>query len=372
MDVEGQVGRQQMKQNRKLPLSGIFLHEVSVRSRISIFPTFLFFILAVSASRLASAAGQAPAQPPIAPSPAMGKQVVVTVDDLPGGLPGTDDEMGKLADLQRWNRGVIQALVKHHVPGLGLVIERKLEVTGERDARAAILNSWIDAGMELGNHTYSHVHFNQVTLQQYEAETLRGDVVTRALLEEKGRTEQYFRHPALNESRDAATKQEFRKFLSDHGYTVAPVTVEDGDYKFNDSLDEARRNHDYKKVDEIKRVYLVHALAMFDYVEDASAQLFHRQIPQVLLIHDSELNAEMLDQLLTALEQRGYRFVSLHDALQDPAYGPQEVSPTNLGTCYVCWGNRLILIGKQTSYPWSTEPDWIRADFERIRKLNTK
>jgi len=295
------------------------------------------------------------------------RRVVITIDDLPGAVPGSDKAMGRLSDLKRWNGGVLHALHQHNVPAIGFVIENKLQVSGERDARAGILEHWIDAGLDLGDHTYSHVHFNDVSLEQFEDETLRGEVVTQALLNAKGRSERYFRHPALATGATPRMREAFESFLKSHKYRIAPVTVENADYAFNDVLDDALVRGDRKLAAKTAALYLAHTQAMFDYVEVASQQLFGREIPQILLIHDNELNSEMLDRLLTVLEQRGYRFVSLDDALNDSAYSSPANFPGNLGTCYLCWGSRLIDIGKASAYPPST-PAWIRAKFKEIRE----
>jgi hypothetical protein len=45
-----------------------------------------------------------------------------------------------------------------------------------------------------------------------------------------------------------------------------------------------------------------------------------RQIRQVLLLHANTLNADRFDALAEALVRRGYRFVTLTHALEDPAY----------------------------------------------------
>jgi hypothetical protein len=41
-------------------------------------------------------------------------------------------------------------------PAIGFVNERGLQVEGERDARVAIVRSWLEAGMTLGNHGFRH------------------------------------------------------------------------------------------------------------------------------------------------------------------------------------------------------------------------
>jgi len=276
--------------------------------------------------------------------------------------------MGDLTALGEWNHAVIQTLRRHHVPAIGFVIERKLQVNDQRDARAAILEDWIQAGFDLGNHTYSHTHFNQVTLQQFEDDTVRGDVVTKQLLRKVGRSEIYFRHPALNIGRTIADKDAFAAFLEDHQYHVAPVSVEDADYKFNDVLDLAMRSGNQAKADTVRRLYLDHAQSMFGFVERASVTLYGREVPQILLIHDNLINSLVLDSLLSSLEGRGYRFISPTEALSDPIYSVKTESSGSLADCYVCWGDHLHKRGQAIDYPWSSEPSWITKEFEAIRR----
>ena len=119
----------------------------------------------------------------------------------------------------------------------------------------------------------------------------------------------------------------------------------------------------------VRMSYLQYAQAVFGYAERSSQQLYGHAIPQVLLIHDNAINAELLDTLLTQLERRGYRFVSLAEALQDPAYGPRSGSPENLARCYMCWGSRLHAVGKPPEqYP--SPPAWVTARFTEIRKAS--
>src|SRR5437660_9361949 len=135
------------------------------------------------------------------------RQVAVTVDDLPGAIPATPAASGELRDLVHYNEAIPAVLKAHHAPAIGFVNEKRLQVAGERDARAALLQRWIDAGFELGNHTYTHANFNQVSLQEMEDETIRGEVITRALLTSAGKSERYFRYPYLFTGPTAEVKE---------------------------------------------------------------------------------------------------------------------------------------------------------------------
>ena len=63
---------------------------------------------------------------------------------------------------------------------------------------------------------------------------------------------------------------------------------------------------------------------MVAWCETLATEDFGRAIPQILLIHANELHTDALDALLTRIEQRGYRFVTLGDAMKDAAYSTPD------------------------------------------------
>ena len=296
-----------------------------------------------------------------------GRKVAITVDDLPGAIPATPDASGDLHNLERYNETILAILKAHHAPAIGFVNEKKLQVPGERDARVALLQRWIDAGLELGNHTYSHANFNKLSVLEMEDETIRGEVVTRTLLAATGKTERYFRHPYLLTGPTAEDKEAFDQFLKSRGYKTAPVTMDNADYMFNDLLCEALAKKDNLLAEEVKREYLRFAQTEFEYFEDGSRKLFGREIPQVFLMHDNEINTETLDALLRLLEERGYQFVSLDAALADAAYATPD---RFIGTAGISWIDRWrVYFGQKADYEHDPDPpDWVIKRFSEIRK----
>src|SRR5580698_6922162 len=294
------------------------------------------------------------------------KKVVITIDDVPGAIPYNDYDVGTLESVRQINRGITEALKKHHAWAIGFVNERKVQVKGERDTRAAILQLWLDSGLSLGNHTYTHLDFHDSSLMKYEDDTVRGDTITRPMMAAAGQTEKYFRHPYLDTGPTEDSKTAFEEFLKDRGYTIAPVTVEDADYLFNDVLAYARQQKDRKMAENAREAYFDYFDASFDYEEAASRTLFGREIPQVLLLHDDALNAENLDALLDRLERRGYKFVSLDDALADPAYATENLY---VGSGGISWLERWKLAKGQKIDPNAgPEPaEWAQKIFDQVR-----
>jgi hypothetical protein len=109
---------------------------------------------------------------------------------------------------------------------------------------------------------------------------------------------------------------------------------------------------------------------MFGYFEGVTRNLFGRDIPQVLLLHDSELNTESLDALLSRIAQRGYKFVSLEEALADPAYSTTDkyIGPG------ISWLNRWkIAVGQDPDSQHNPAPPrWVMQMSEEIRKAHSK
>lgn len=298
------------------------------------------------------------------------KKVVITVDDLPGALPGNDFALGDLKNLQKINRGIPAILKAHHAWAVGFVNERKLQVWGERDARAELLQMWLDAGLTLGNHTYEHTDFNATTLQKFEDETIRGEAVTRVLMKASGQTEKYFRHPYLNTGPTAEAKAAFEQFLKDRNYVIAPVTLEDGDYVFNDVLAQAAEKKDKKLEAKVRQAYLDYVDTVYDYFEKDSQEDFNRQVPQIFLVHDNQINLECLDAVLTKLEKRGYKFISLDEALADPAYATPDIYVGDGMSWLDKW--KLALNLKIDKERGPEPPAWAQKIFDEMRKEKQK
>jgi peptidoglycan/xylan/chitin deacetylase (PgdA/CDA1 family) len=244
------------------------------------------------------------------------RTVAITIDDLPVVTTRQD-----IATRRTITKHILAHLKKARIPAIGFVNENKL-YTGEKlDAeKVALLKMWIDARLELGNHTFSHRSADAISVDEYTADILRGEKVTRELLRATGRELKYFRHPFLQTGSDPAVKTAIYKFLADHGYTVAPITFDNGDYIFARAYDNARDSGDGKLLKQVGEAYVPYMERKLDYWERQSIMLLGREVSQTLLIHANSINAEYLDELATMFRRRGYRFVTLEQALKDEAY----------------------------------------------------
>ena len=309
----------------------------------------------VGAGLLHAAESAAPAPPR--------RTIAVTVDDLPFvgyGLP--------LEAMRPLSRDLVAALAARKVPAVAFVNEDRLFVPGEVDARIALLAEWLDAGMELGNHTWGHVGLTRTPLAAMEDAVVRGETVTRWLLERRGRKIRWFRHPYTHTGTTREVKDAFEAFLASRGYAVAPFTIEHEDWVFASADAKLAAEGDAEGRARLLEAYLADFDARVAYYEERSRALFGREVPQVLLSHANALNARAMPLLLDRLEKRGYVFVSLEAALADPAWK----SPDGyLGPSGPSWLHRFAAArGEDVTALFRSEPEapkWV-ADLDAARR----
>jgi peptidoglycan-N-acetylglucosamine deacetylase len=293
-----------------------------------------------------------------AESPAVSRAVAVTIDDLPAPPRGVvSNEPAALATM---TAKLLAALGARGVPAVGFVNEGKLDVTGEdeagRAARIGVLAQWTAAGLELGNHTYSHESLNRLPLAAFEADVVRGEPVTRRLLAERGQRLRWFRHPFLQVGLELDKRRAFEAWLGERGYRVAPVTVDNDEWIFAFLYADALRRGDGALAERIAADYLETMERVFAFIEATSHALLGREPAQVLLLHANQLNADHLGELLDAVARRGYRFVTLDQALDDPAYARPD---DYVGAWGISWLHHWEITEGRKRSPSPDPPAWI-------------
>ncbi len=264
------------------------------------------------------------------------RTVAVTIDDLP--VVSTRSDHRNRFEITKKLLGHIK---KARVPAIGFVNENKLFSGEKRDERQVdLLRMWLDAVLELGNHSYSHRSLNQIPLADYQADVLKGERVTKELLAAKGKKMRYFRHPFLQTGRTLEIKASFDKFLSDNGYTIAPISIDNGDYIFSKAYDVAFDKGDKKLMKQVGDAYVPYMEKKLEYWERQSVKIFGREIAQTLLIHANFINSDYFDDLAAMFKKRGYKFVDLETALKDEAY---RLPDKFIGAAGISWLHRWTL-----------------------------
>ena len=289
--------------------------------------------------------------------------MAVTVDDLPFA--------GRGAPAGAWgptNESILRCLRERAIEAVGFVNEGKLYHSADAagapsDERLDMLGGWLDAGMELGNHTFAHAGLHDVPLEEFERGIAQGDTFTTQLLSERGASPpRYFRHPYLHTGRDAATRTQIDEFLDERGYTVAPVTIDNQEWRVAFAYDRALAAGDVEAAQRVEAFYVDYMNAVVAYWEDQSRKLLGREPPQILLIHANRLNAAACPALMDAIAARGYRFVTLERALEDSVWS--ERADEFFGAAGISWIHRWALSEGHRGEWFAGEPelpDWVEA-----------
>jgi peptidoglycan-N-acetylglucosamine deacetylase len=249
------------------------------------------------------------------------RAIAITIDDLPAAAASFMTG----AEIKDMTAKLLGTIKEQKVPAVGFVNEKKLYKLGEVDERINALKMWGDNGFELGNHTFAHTSLNRVNLKDWEEDVIRGETVTSLLLAQRNMKIRYLRHPYLDTGRDLQTRREAEAFLVSRGYRIAPVTMDAWDWMYAGVYDDARKRGDTELQKKLVSSYLQHTSDVFEYYEKLSKSLMGYEPSQILLLHGNWLEAEHIGELLELLRKRGYRFITLQEALGDPAYSlPDE------------------------------------------------
>jgi peptidoglycan/xylan/chitin deacetylase (PgdA/CDA1 family) len=316
----------------------------SVHLKLAVGVCFLISILTVTAFAQEGATAQKTR-----------REVAVTFDDLP--LQGSSLDTNALRDM---TGRLLRSTKANHVPVFADVNEGKLYHGGKLDSeRVAILRMWLDAGAELGNHTYSHLSLKDHPLAEVERDLIRGETITRQLLAERGMKLRYFRHPELQTGPDLETKKAFEKFLAERGYRIAPVTIDNMDFIFAVVYARAKRQGDTELMKRVVDEYIPYMERMFEFFEKLSVETLGYEVKQTLLLHANELNADHFDDLIEMIRQRGYTFISLEQALQDKAYALLDAQSSK----GISWLHRWALAKGMEMKQEPGEPEWLTTLF---------
>ena len=262
--------------------------------------------------------------------------IAVTIDDLPVVSTRRD-----LKTRQEITKKLLNHITKAKIPAVGFVNENKLYAGDKRDeTQIDLLRSWLDASLELGNHTFSHRSLNNIEPKDYQNDILRGEIITKELLKTKGKRMRYFRHPFLQTGLSLEVKDGLNKFLAEHSYTIAPVTIDNADWIFARAYDNAFDKNDSKLMKQVGASYVPYLGSKMDYWERQSVKLFNHEVKQILLLHANFINSDYFDDIAKMLKKRGYKFITLEEALKDEAYKLPDTFNRKAG---ISWLHRWAL-----------------------------
>ena len=290
------------------------------------------------------------------------KEICITLDDLP--VVSYD-----FKDI-KFQQSIVQKLVKtfdsYNIPAIGFVNENKLYSRGKLNSeKVNLLKIWLNAGYELGNHTYSHKDYHKASYDEFTKDILDGEKVCKQLTNKFNQKYQYFRHPFLHVGLNKEKHDSLTIFLSTHGYLEAPVSIDNDDYIFAFAYSKALQKKDSTMMKQIGEDYVDYMEEKLLFFEGQSEKLLGRNIKHILLLHANLINADYLYELAERYKKHGYSFVSMEEALNAEAYKNEITKYNNWG---ISWLDRWALSRGEKGDFFEGDPEtpeYVRAFLDR-------
>ncbi|MFO6454528.1 MULTISPECIES: polysaccharide deacetylase family protein [unclassified Aeromicrobium] len=213
-------------------------------------------------------------------------------------------------------RGVVDALREHEVAG-AYAFPHTQPIAAD-PSRIEIIESWVDAGHHIGNHTHHHACLNWLEAEAYcddieRAEEFIGEFVEQA-------PTKYFRYAMDMTGRSEAKRGQVEDFLTERGYVNAPITAWFGDFAWTAPYARAIDTNDAPAVRMLRETYVDAAVAKLQEHAAGARRLFGTDIPYIWLIHGTPPAQDLLVEILDRFRQLGAEFVTLEEAMRHPAH----------------------------------------------------
>lgn len=256
------------------------------------------------------------------PAAAADKRIALTFDDAPRqrGAFFTPDER---------TRRLIAGLRKAKVRQAAFFVipanfGKDDGVGGEQRVAA-----YVRAGHVIANHSWSHPALTEVSAADYVANIDRAE----EWLSKQPGHRPWFRFPYLNEGRaDKAKRDAVRAALAARGLRNGYVTADGADWNMEALTTEAVKAG--KPIDRkaLRDLYVETMVGAAEYNDALARRVLGRAPAQVLLLHETDLAALFIPDLVKALKKTGWTIVTADEAYADPIGKLQPDVPSAQGT----------------------------------------
>lgn len=276
--------------------------------------------------------------------PAFANEIALSFDDAPRAS-------GHLFSGRERTRRIITVLEKFKIQTVFFANSNKLEQDGGRER----LTSYASAGHLIANHTHSHPDLHKIPAGDYLKEIDQGE----RFLASFATFTKWFRYPFLREGDTVESRDQIRKHLMTRGYRNGYVTVDNYDYFLDALVQDALAQG--KRIDLNKACMMLVDL-MWDGVRfyDSVAMNHIGKVRHVLLMHENDLQAQCLPDLISHLQKKQWKIISPILAFEESLLAQEP------NTLYLSQGRVAAIAHANTGVKYRS--DWesesaIRSEF---------
>ena len=231
------------------------------------------------------------------------QEIALTFDDAPR------SDGGLYTGLKR-SEIFIKKLQQYNVPQVAFFAK-----SGNIDAVGELrLKMYGQAGHIIANHSHTHPHIHEVGVEKFIDDIKEAH---QALKQFPG-FRPWFRFPFLDEGKDENTRDQIRSALDGMGYINGYVTVDNYDWYLEFMYQQALKENKKINYDLLKELYIEHLWESIQFYQNIALKTLGRSPKHVLLLHENDLAALFLDDLISFLRGEGWLIISPEEAYKDP------------------------------------------------------
>ena len=235
-----------------------------------------------------------------------GRQIALTFDDATKGtgpfFTGAERTPKLIAALEA--AGVDEAMF--------FVTTRNVERQG--DSGRARIEAYAEAGHTLGNHSHSHQWLSRTDTDAYIADL---DTAISQLANYE-RLQAFYRFPFLDEGRAVEKRDRLRQALSDRGLKNGYVTVDTYDWYLDALAKEANEAGTEFDLEKLGALYVDVIVSSTEFYDALAQRTLGRSPRHVLLLHENDMAAMFIGDLVAELRNRGFEIIPATAAFNDP------------------------------------------------------
>jgi len=231
------------------------------------------------------------------------KQLAITFDDTPSMREGYFNGLTRTQTL-------INELDTHDIHRVTFFANSRL--LNEEGVKR--ITQYSNAGHFIANHTHDHANFNTTTVAQFTDSFL----MAHQQLSQFENYLHYFRFPYLSEGNTLQKRDAMKAVLQAHGYKNAYITLNNFDWHIENLFQQAITDGHRVDLKKLKLFYIEVMTASIGFYDELAMKYLKRSPKHVLLMHETDVAALFVGDLIEALRQDGWQLIDLEDAYSDP------------------------------------------------------
>jgi peptidoglycan/xylan/chitin deacetylase (PgdA/CDA1 family) len=195
----------------------------------------------------------------------------------------------------------------------------------DRDDGRGRIAQYAEAGHLIANHSHSHAWASRVGLDYVVADIDRAETELVGFANRRS----WFRFPYLDEGKSLDLRDGIRDALKSRDLFNGYVTIDTFDWYIEQRWQKAVRDGRSVDLEALQEAYIEMLLGAVDFYDQVAVETFGETAPHVILLHENDLAALFIGDLIAALRSEGWKIISPDEAYAHPV---AKIEPKTLNT----------------------------------------